>query len=42
MADAGDRKGANRGRITTGSQAGTPWGSLPWMLLDIARQRPQR
>ncbi len=42
MADAGARKGANRGRITTGSQAGTPWGSLPWMLLDIARQRPQR
>ncbi|RYJ00351.1 MAG: long-chain fatty acid--CoA ligase, partial [Acetobacteraceae bacterium] len=42
MADAGARKGPNRGRITTGSQAGTPWGSLPWMLLDIARQRPQR
>ena len=26
----------------TGSVAGTPWGSLPWMLLDIARKRPDR
>ncbi|MBL6455210.1 AMP-binding protein [Belnapia sp. T6] len=25
-----------------GSKGSTPWGSLPWMLLDIARQRPDR
>lgn len=31
-----------RGRIVAGSAAGTPWGSLPWMLLDIARRGPDR
>ena len=35
-------RNASRGRISAGSQAGTPWGSLPWMLLDIARKRPNR
>ena len=35
-------RNASRGRISAGSRAGTPWGSLPWMLLDIARKRPNR
>ncbi|MFC7688351.1 AMP-binding protein [Paeniroseomonas aquatica] len=48
MAERGGRTGPQAGlartsgRITAGSRSGTPWGSLPWMLLDIARKRPAR
>ncbi|SDD79136.1 AMP-dependent synthetase/ligase [Belnapia rosea] len=34
--------GPSQGGAFTGSKGGTPWGSLPWMLLDIARRRPDR
>ncbi|MBL6080860.1 long-chain fatty acid--CoA ligase [Belnapia sp. T18] len=34
--------GPSQADAFTGSPGETPWGSLPWMLLDIARQRPDR
>ncbi len=43
MAESTPRTGARmqrRGRIVAGSAAGTPWGSLPWMMLDMAPSRP--